>query len=334
MSEQSGALANLRIDPAETSVAESQASRFSQVCRVFASVYPQLTLSAILKPADLTAANKATAFAGVVSAWDDYLAHDNDGRGVVVIWGTWCPWSVMKATPTGAEMPPARAFRQLRFEAPPGATEILLVRHGESEPAVDGRPFPLIDGQGDPALSPVGRTQARLVCARLSSQEIDAIYVTTLRRTVETAAGLAEALGLPCTVEADLREVFVGEWEGGLLRRMMVEMGPTARRVTEEQRWDVIPGAEPADDFSRRVRGALERIAAAHADERVVVFTHGGTIGELLAQATGSEPFAFTGSDNASISHLVITPQRWILRRFNDTAHLDDLSPHGLELHQ
>jgi probable phosphoglycerate mutase len=231
-------------------------------------------------------------------------------------------------------MSPPAAFRQLRFEAPPGATEILLVRHGESEPAVDGQLFTLVDGQGDPALSPVGRAQAERVCARLSSQKIDAIYVTTLRRTVETATGLARALDLPTTVEPDLREVFVGEWEGGLLRRMMVEMGPIARRVTEEQRWDVIPGAEPADVFSRRVRGAVERIAAAHADERVVVFTHGGTIGELLHQATGSQPFAFTGSDNTSISHLVITPQRWVLRSFNDTAHLDDHSPQGLELHQ
>ncbi len=59
----------------------------------------------------------------------------------------------------------------------------------------------------------------------------------------------------------------------------------------------------------------------------MAVFTHGGTIGELLAQATGSEPFAFTGADNASISVLVVTPPRWILRRFNDTAHLDAASP-------
>jgi 2,3-bisphosphoglycerate-dependent phosphoglycerate mutase len=73
----------------------------------------------------------------------------------------------------------------------------------------------------------------------------------------------------------------------------------------------------------------VERIAAAHRDERVAVFTHGGTIGELLAQATGSEPFAFTGSDNGSISELVVTPQKWILRRFNDTAHLDDLFTRG-----
>jgi hypothetical protein len=85
VSEQSGANANLAIDPAETAVAKSQASRFSQVCRVFAPLYPQLTLSAILDPADLTAANLAKAYDGVAAAWDDYLGHDNDGRGVVVI---------------------------------------------------------------------------------------------------------------------------------------------------------------------------------------------------------------------------------------------------------
>jgi probable phosphoglycerate mutase len=231
-------------------------------------------------------------------------------------------------------VPPPREFRQVRFEAPPGSTEILFVRHGESEAAVEGRPFLLLDGQGDPALSPEGRLQAEKVCARLAGEEIDAVYVTSLRRTAQTAEPLVRVLGLDPVVDRDLREVFVGEWEGGLLRMKLAEQGPVARRLSAEQRWDVIPGAEPAEAFSRRVRGAVERIAAAHVDEQVVVFTHGGTIGELLAQATGSAPFAFIGSDNASISHLVITTQRWILRRFNDTAHLDDRSPHGLELHQ
>ncbi len=217
----------------------------------------------------------------------------------------------------------AAEYRQLRYELPPGATDILLVRHGESEPAVEGRPFPEIDGQGDPALAPEGVAQAARVCARLARTAIDAIYVTSLRRTVQTAAPLARNLGLEPRVEPDLREVFVGEWEGGLLRKMVREGGPVAVRLFEEQRWDVIPGAEPAASFSSRVRGALGRIAAAHPDQRVAVFAHGGTIGELLAQATGSEPFAFTGADNASISHLVVAPPRWTLRGYNDTAHLD-----------
>ena len=72
------------------------------------------------------------------------------------------------------------------------------------------------------------------------------------------------------------------------------------------------------------MRRGIERIAAAHPDEVVVVVAHGGVIGQAMNIAAGSTGFGFTGSDNASISHLVVTPQRWIIRCFNDTAHLSD----------
>jgi probable phosphoglycerate mutase len=89
-----------------------------------------------------------------------------------------------------------------------------------------------------------------------------------------------------------------------------------------EQRWDVIPGAEPGEAFAARVRGAIGRIAAAHPDETVAVVSHGGVIGQALAEASGARTFAFTGSDNAAVSHLVVTDDRWVIRRYNDTAHL------------
>jgi len=216
-----------------------------------------------------------------------------------------------------------RVIRQWRFQPPPGATEILVVRHGESEPAVVGQSFSLLNGQSDPALSPEGVVEAERVCARLASEHIDAIYVSTLRRTAETAAALARRLGITPVVDEDLREVFLGEWEGGgIFRERVTDQHPLAMRMFAEQRWDVVPGAEPADDFAQRVRGAIERIAAAHVDQRVVVVAHGGTIGEILHQATDSRPFAFIGADNASISHIVVTEEGWILRRFNDTSHL------------
>ncbi|MEV4571206.1 histidine phosphatase family protein [Nonomuraea sp. NPDC049419] len=213
-------------------------------------------------------------------------------------------------------------YRQSRFRTPPGATEVLLVRHGESEPARPDRPFPLAGGQGDPALAPEGREQAERVALRLAAERIDAIYVSTLRRTSETAAPLAARLDVTPVAEAELREVHLGEWEGGLFRRMVAEGHPVARRMAQEERWDVIPGAEPAAAFSERVRKVLEKLAAAHPDQRIVVVTHAGVIAEALAAATGSRPFAFLGVDNASVSHLVLTEARWILRRFNDTAHL------------
>ena len=213
------------------------------------------------------------------------------------------------------------AYRQIQFQAPPGATELILVRHGESEAAVEGQPFELVEGHGNPALSTDGREQAELVGARLAEEPIDAIYVSSLRRTSQTAAPLARRLGLEPIVDRDLREVYLGEWESGLFRKKVIERDPIAVRMVEEQRWDVIPGAEPQAEFAQRARTVIERIAAAHPDQRVAVFAHGAIIGEMLSQATGSTAFAFT-SDNTGISQLVITPERWILRRFNDTGHL------------
>lgn len=220
------------------------------------------------------------------------------------------------------------SYRQHRFRKPPGATEILLVRHGESEPAVPGRPFALVDGHGDPALAPDGRSQAEAVADRLADQQLDAIYVTSLRRTVETAAPLVARTAIEPRVERDLREVHLGEWEGGLLRQKAAEGDPIVAQIYAQGRWDVIPGAEAQDALVARTTDAVARIAAAHPDQRVAVFSHGGVIGLLVALASGGEPFAFLGCDNGSISHLVVTEDRWVLRRFNDTGHL----PGGFDL--
>lgn len=196
------------------------------------------------------------------------------------------------------------------------------MRHGESEPAVEGQSFALVDGQGDPALSSEGEDQAAQVCGRLAGEQIDAIYVTTLRRTAQTAVALAAALGIEPAIERDLREVHLGDWEGGVYRQKVLQGDPTALQMAKEQRFDVIANAEPREAFAKRVRVAVERLATAHADQRVAVFTHGGVIGEILAQATGARPFAFLGADNASISHVVVHGDEWVLRRFNDTSHL------------
>lgn len=221
----------------------------------------------------------------------------------------------------GSEAP--RRFRQHRFLAPTGATELLLVRHGESEAAVEGETFARVDGHGDPPLAPEGRSQAERLAERLAHEQIDAIYVTSLRRTAETAAPLARRLGLVPQVERDLREVHMGDWEGGVFRQKVADNDPIVHQMIAAQRWDVVPGAESADAFATRLRDAVGRIVDAHPGQRVVAVAHGGSIGELLHQATGSQPWAFMGADNASISHLVVIGDRWVLRRFNETTHLD-----------
>jgi len=214
-------------------------------------------------------------------------------------------------------------FRQTPYAPPPGATELLLVRHGASEAIRPGERFPIVDGHGDPALAPEGHEQAEAVARRLAVEKIDAVYTSGLRRTVQTAAPLAARLGLEPVVSPGLREVRLGEWEGGLFRQKVHENGPVARRMWAEERWDVIPGAETNEALAARVTASLDEIVTAHAGGRVAVFVHGGVIAAALAQATSSRPFAFIGADNGSVSHLLVVEGSWVLRRFNDTAHLD-----------
>lgn len=215
-------------------------------------------------------------------------------------------------------------YRQPRFAPPPGSTVLLLVRHGESAPARPGEPFPMVLDRGDPELAPDGRRQADEVCARLARDRVDAIYVTPLRRTRQTAAPLVAATGLTPTVVDDLIEVGLGEWEGGVFRQRVAQNHPLAVRMREEERWDVIPGAESTAALAARTRRAVERIAADHPDQRVAVFVHGGVIGAILAEAARSRPFAFSGADNGSLSVLVVTPDHWVVRSYNDTNHLSD----------
>jgi probable phosphoglycerate mutase len=220
-------------------------------------------------------------------------------------------------------MSDSRLYEQTAYRLDGEATEILLLRHGQSEAADSERPFELVEGRGDPALSELGRKQALAVSARLATRPLSAVYVTPLRRTTETVRPLTDALGVTPIVEPDLIEVHLGEWEGGLYRQLVAESYPLAMQVEVVGRWDVIPGAESNESLQKRSVDAVERIAARHTGTTVLVTAHGGTIAALLAYAVGATAFSFLKIDNASISSVVVAGGRWTIRRFNDTAHLE-----------
>ncbi len=212
--------------------------------------------------------------------------------------------------------------RQHRFRPAKGAADLLLIRHGETQAAVRGESFPMVEGQGNPALHPDGEVQAVAIGERLKGEAIDAIYVTTMQRTHQTAAPLAAHLGLVPKVERDLREVFLGDWDGGEYRFRAAARDPAFLRAKERQEWGEIPGAETTAGFHARVQAGLLRVAQAHADELVAVVVHGGVIAAALALATNTPAFTFMGADNGSISRLVVHGEQMVLRGFNDVSHL------------
>jgi hypothetical protein len=81
VSDQPAANANLDVDPEIRSIALFEAARYSEVCRVFAPMYRQVTLQGLR---DHTG-DLATAYFDVRDAWREYLQTDNDGRGVVLV---------------------------------------------------------------------------------------------------------------------------------------------------------------------------------------------------------------------------------------------------------
>ena len=111
----------------------------------------------------------------------------------------------------------------------------------------------------------------------------------------------------PVELDPDLRERNWGNWEG----------------LTGSERDRVEYVGEAPGEHAERVLAAVRAIAERHPGVRIVVVTHGGVIGEVLANATGARGFAFIGADNASISHIVVEEDRITVRRFNDTTHLD-----------
>lgn len=217
---------------------------------------------------------------------------------------------------------------QRLFTLPPGATEVLLVRHGSTIGMDAGGTFPVNeDGDGDPPLSEDGEHQARLVGERLAHEPVTRLFVTTLQRTWQTAARFVELSGLEPERVADLREIHLGDWDAGEYRVRIANRDPTIMRSFEQQRWDVIPGAEMDELFAERVRRGFDHVVAETGPDAVAVaVVHGGVIAELCRQATNSDGFAFLGADNTSINRLVVFADgRLRLRGYNDTAHLDGL---------
>jgi hypothetical protein len=77
--------ADLSIQPEESDIAGGQTSQFSTVCNVWAPMYRQATQAALGDGEAFTPEVIATAYNSLLSAWRDYLSHDNHGRPVIFI---------------------------------------------------------------------------------------------------------------------------------------------------------------------------------------------------------------------------------------------------------
>src|SRR5690242_7529133 len=90
------------------------------------------------------------------------------------------------------------------------ATEILLLRHGQSEGNEGGR----FGGHGPTPLTALGRAQAEAAAETLATEGLTAIYASDLPRAVQTAEPVARRTGIAVETTAALRERSVGVFTG------------------------------------------------------------------------------------------------------------------------
>ena len=157
--------------------------------------------------------------------------------------------------------------------------QLYIVRHGDPH---EGHP----DRPGDPPLSTLGRRQARRRAHRLAGVGIDRIVSSPQQRARDTAAPLAERLGLDIEIIDGLAEVDVGVARYRSMETLRAEEG---RRFAEFLASPARFFGRDPDEYRASVVGAFDAILQSPKGERVAVFSHGMTIKTLLLAVLGLE---------------------------------------------
>lgn len=201
--------------------------------------------------------------------------------------------------------------------------EILLIRHGETEWNREA----VFRGRADIPLSARGREQARLLAAALSSQSVGAVYASPLSRARETAAPLAEALGVEVIPEPRLIDMSFGEWEGKAVDEVRRRWPSLYRAWLAEPQTFRAPGGESLEEVLGRALPAMAEVAARHEGAAALV-SHRVVCKALLCAALGAGAAGFwrVQVDTASLSLLNHTRDGWVVLRANDRHHLDALA--------
>ena len=200
-------------------------------------------------------------------------------------------------------------------------TRILLARHGETDWNRDGR----WQGHNDQPLNDHGRGQARALGAHLATLRVDALYASDLARARETAAAVEVATGLEATIDAELREVDVGDWVG-CNREQASERDPEWYRRWADGVVEGYHGGETYEQLQRRSVRAFLRITDASDGRTAVIVCHGGNIRAIVSEVVGlsaAERWRVAGVANCSLTLIERRNGRLTLVTFNETGYLD-----------
>lgn len=200
-------------------------------------------------------------------------------------------------------------------------TRFCLIRHGETDWNGEKR----IQGHIDIDLNATGEAQARAVRQGLAGFAFAAAYSSDLRRAWRTAQIATADLGLAVTPAPALRERHFGVLQGVTSQEARVQYPDVFRHHHARTPDYDYENGESLMVFAARVTGGLAALAARHAGQSVLAFTHGGVLDVVHRAASGralDAPRDFT-LPNAAFNWVECGPDGWRLISWADCGHLN-----------
>jgi broad specificity phosphatase PhoE len=201
-------------------------------------------------------------------------------------------------------------------------TEIILVRHGETE----WNRQEVFRGRLDVDLNDTGRRQAELLGEHLGKVKLDAVYSSPLKRALETADRIARHHRLEVQTAHGLIDFDYGEWQGLPKETVKTKYKGLYKRWLEKPHQVRIPGGESLDNVTERAIGVVNEVATRY-QGRVVLVSHRVVNKVLICALLGLDNSRFwhIKQDTAGMTTFTYEHGRFILTEHNITAYLKPL---------
>ncbi len=202
-------------------------------------------------------------------------------------------------------------------------THILLVRHAVNDFVKTGK---LAGWTPEVHLNDEGKAQAEALGKRLAPMPIQRLYASPLERTMETAEAIRQHHeGLEIVQNAEIGEVRYGDWEGMEIRAL--QSRKMWHVVQEYPSRAYFPNGETMRGVQTRAVNEVERLAALHPREVVVIVSHADLIKMVIAHFLGMhlDNFQRIVISPASISSLFLGYGRPYVGAVNDVAHVSQM---------
>lgn len=178
-----------------------------------------------------------------------------------------------------------------RHSGPPGESvrRLVLVRHGRTAWNATGR----AQGHADIGLDETGHAQAAAAAPFLAALRPARLWTSDLARASQTAAYVADLLGMPAEPDPRLREYSVGE-RAGLTRAQFAARFPAEYAAWQRGDETVrVAGAESTQDVLRRMVPALRQLLASlRPGDTGMVVTHGACLRAAMLELVGLDQAA------------------------------------------